>query len=386
MKVERIIKALADKPLQRIEQDYLVDREKEISKLNMLIRYHPFGIFGLCGETGIGKTTILNMIDSEEIRKIRISLINRENKESILYNLLYTISTNLSRVKESRMKNLAKEVLNWIVEEVAVIKGATLGFSMIAKGDAKYEKTQLPRFNIFAAHEKLHSLLKASIEEYGKTVLLIDELDKESKQDVLNVLDSLKFELQQENMVTIFSLPYSIYREYKQDRMKWNESGNLENIIKDVIFLHEMSDSDILELLLKRLKNMNGWFKKNALDQIVSFADGNPRDALWIAQKVAFENISEKYVDGDKCKITIKRIVREYMGSLTLTEIQRKALKLCADFMGSKEEILELFQNNGIKRTTAYSTLDRLISLGLVLNREGAYRISGKAKIFVNLI
>jgi len=227
MEAEKIIKALADKPLQKKEQNYLVDRENEISKLNMLTRYHPFGIFGLCGETGVGKTTILNMIDSEEIKKIRISLIHRENKESILYDLLYTISLNLSRVENHAIKNLAKEVLNWIIEEVAVIKGATLGVSMIAKGDAKYEKTQLPRFNVFAAHEKLHRLLKTSIEEYGKIALLIDELDKESKQDVLNVLDSLKFELQQESMVTIFSLPYSIYREYKQDRMKWNESGKM---------------------------------------------------------------------------------------------------------------------------------------------------------------
>ncbi|MCD6160197.1 MAG: ATPase [Kosmotoga sp.] len=386
MEAEKIIKALADKPLQKKEQNYLVDRENEISKLNMLTRYHPFGIFGLCGETGVGKTTILNMIDSEEIKKIRISLIHRENKESILYDLLYTISLNLSRVENHAIKNLAKEVLNWIIEEVAVIKGATLGVSMIAKGDAKYEKTQLPRFNVFAAHEKLHRLLKTSIEEYGKIALLIDELDKESKQDVLNVLDSLKFELQQESMVTIFSLPYSIYREYKQDRMKWNESGNLENIIKDVIFLYEMSDSDILELLLRRLEGMNGWFKKNALVQIVSFADGNPRDALWIAQKVAFENLSEKYVDESKCKTTIKKIVREYMGSLILTEIQKKALKLCTDFIGSKEEILALFQSSGIKRTTAYSTLDRLISSGLILEREGMYRISGKAKIFVSLI
>jgi predicted transcriptional regulator len=54
--------------------------------------------------------------------------------------------------------------------------------------------------------------------------------------------------------------------------------------------------------------------------------------------------------------------------------------------MGSKEELIELLQKNGVKRTTSYSTLDRLIKLGLIIERDGLYRISGKAKIYITLI
>jgi hypothetical protein len=220
---------------------------------------------------------------------------------------------------------------------------------------------------------------------YGKVLLVIDELDKESKQDVINVLDSLKLELQQDKLMVLFSLPYGIYRDYRQDRMKWNESGNLENVIKDVVFLSELTDLDIRELLLKRLGNLTSWFRPESLEPIVSFADGNPRDALWIAQKVVFDNAGAKFISVSDANESVKKIVREYMGDLALTEIQRKTLKVASDFSGNKEELLDLLKSNAIKRTTSYSTIERLTSLGLLIERNGTYRISGKAKVFLNI-
>lgn len=386
MDKEKIIKTLVDKPLFLEDKNYLVDRSNELNFLNSLIKYQPYGIFGLCGETGIGKTTILNMVESKEIKIIKVSIINRENKDAILFDLLYKISVELLNDKKTTLKKLAEEARNWVVEEVSIIKGFNLGFSLFASGSGKIEKQKLPRFNSFGAREKLKKLIKTITKNYGKTLLIIDELDKESKQDVLNVLDSLKFEFEQDNLIALFSLPYSIYREYRKDRMKWNESGNLENIIKDVVFLNELSDSDIKELLLRRLEDLIKWFKPNTLDPIILFADGNPRDALWIAQKVAFDNIDENLLTLQKCEISISKILKEYMKDLPLTKIQKNAIKVSRDFMGSKEELIELLQKNGVKRTTSYSTLDRLIKLGLIIERDGLYRISGKAKIYITLI
>ena len=384
MDIGKIVQALVDRPLQSEENHSLINRRKEIRSLELLIKYQPFGIFGISGETGIGKTTVLNVLDSGDIKKLSVSLIHRDNRETILYDLLFSLSNLLKKDSTGKVSAIAKETEEWIVEQVSIIKGASLGFSLFGSGGGSIEKQKIPRFNVFAAHEKLRTLLETLVMNYGKVLLVIDELDKESKQDVINVLDSLKLELQQDKLMVLFSLPYGIYRDYRQDRMKWNESGNLENVIKDVVFLSELTDSDIRELLLKRLGNLTSWFRPESLEPIVSFADGNPRDALWIAQKVVFDNAGAKFLSESDANESVKKIVREYMGDLALTEIQRKTLKVASDFSGNKEELLDLLKSNAIKRTTSYSTIERLTTLGLLIERNGTYRISGKAKVFLN--
>ncbi len=380
MEVGKIISLLADRPLSKDQKIYFVDREKDLSSIINLVKYQPFGIFGVCGETGIGKTTLFNFVDSDNCMKIEVSIVHRETKESILYDLLYRLSSVLKGSKASDIKKLSGETLKWLVEEVSVLKGASLN----AMFGGKIEQHKVPRFNIFAAEEKLHDLLRKSIEIHGKVLLIVDELDKEKKEDVLNVLDSLKLELQQDGLISIFSMPYSIYREYRNDRMKWNESGNLENIIKDIVFLEEMPDSDIKELLIRRLGNLATWFEEDALESITLFADGNPRDALWIAQKVAFDNIYSERVAKKNCEESILKIVKEYMSDLSLTQIQRQVLAALKNFTGSKEEILKILSQNSIKRTTAYSTIERLLMLGMIIERRGIYRLSGKAQIYIS--
>lgn len=374
MDISKIIAMLADKPLN--EGKYLVNRGAEISHLKSIVKYQPFGIFGLCGETGIGKTTILNLLNVDEVKKIEIVLTNRETKESILYDLLYKISLTLKNDKNKELKEIANDTLNWITQEVSIIKGATLSTAFLS---GKLEKQKMPRFNVFAAEERLRDMLDKSVSSYEKVLLVIDELDKEKKDDVLNVLDSFKLSLQGDNLISIFSLPYSIYREYRNDRIRWNESGNLENIIKDVVFLEALNDSEIKEVILKRIGDFAIWFEDKSLDALVLFSDGNPRDALWITQKVVFDNINARTLSEQMCRNSILKIVKEYMSGISLTQLQKKALLSLRNFMGSREELFKILDKSGFKRTTVYSTFDRLLSMRMIIERQGTYRISGKA-------
>ena len=100
---------------------------------------------------------------------------------------------------------------------------------------------------------------------------------------------------------------------------------------------------------------------------------------------MVFDNAGAKFISVSDANESVKKIVREYMGDLALTEIQRKALKVASDLTGNKEELLHLLKSNASKRTTSYSTIERLTALGLLLERNGGYRISGKAKVFLNL-
>lgn len=383
MDIGKIIESLVDKPLKEREESFLVNRKEDIEKLRITAKFQPFGIFGICGETGIGKTTVLNFLKFQDLKVIIVSLTERENKDTILYDLLYKISDKLATDKNNKVKQLAKKVREWIVEEVSLIKGFSLGISLFANGSGNLQKSYTPRYNVFNARNKLSELLDIVRKEYGKVLLIVDELDKEEKKDVLNVLDSLKSELHKENLITLFSLPYSIYREYRQDRMRWNASGNLENIINDVTFLSEIKNSEIRELLLKRLEENAKWFESDAIEEIVLFSDGNPRDALWMAQKVALDNYDLKRLTKVTCKQSIQKFVKEYSGELQLTDIQKKALKALQDTQGSREQMIEQMKACSIKHTTAYSTFERLTALGLIIERQNQFVISGKARLLI---
>jgi len=380
----KIIETLVDRPLYKEDRKYLVNREKELGKIELLAKYQPFGIYGVCGETGIGKTTVLNMLNFKGMKVLMVTLTQRDNKDTILYDLLYSLSDLLAGDDDSELSEFSQTTRSWIVEEVSVIKAFSLGVSLFAKADGMIQNQKKPRYNIFSARERLSQLLNLTKKAYGKVLLIIDELDKEEKKDVINVLDSLKVELQQEHIVTFFSLPYSIYREYRQDRMRWNDSGNLENIIKDVVFLREIKRSEVREVLLRRLGKLSSWFESGAVEEIVRFSDGNPRDALWIAQKVVFDNFDLKKLSEKACGKSIKKIVNEYMGAISLTDIQRKALVSVKELSGSRDEIIDAFVDESIKRTTAYSTFKRLVTLGLIIERDGQFVVSGKARAFIN--
>lgn len=381
MDIGEIIKNLVDKPLK--EDTFLVNRKEDLKQLELIAKFQPFGIFGLCGETGIGKTTVLNLLKFQKMKVLIVSLTERENKDTILYDLLYKISDSLLNDEKTAVKQSARRIREWIVEEVSLIKGFSLGVSLFASGSGNIQKSSTPRYNVFNARKNLSELLDILIKEYGKVLLIVDELDKEEKKDVLSVLDSLKGELQKENLITLFSLPYSIYREYRQDRMRWNASGNLENIINDVTFLSEISNSEIRELLMKRLGKNIRWFESDAVEELVLFSDGNPRDALWMSQKVTLDNYDSNKLTREKCRASIRKFVREYSSELQLTDIQKKALKALENKKGSREAIIDLMKLNDIKHTTAYSTFKRLNSLGLIIERQKEFVISGKAGILI---
>ncbi|HQE50567.1 MAG TPA: ATPase, partial [Fervidobacterium sp.] len=349
MALTELIKHLVDKPLDMESSSYLVNRQSEVDALSKIAMYQPYGIFGIAGETGIGKTTVLNFIAPGEIfvRKVNISL--RDSLDSILYELTYNLAKSLENDKE--LEKDARIIKEWITNEVSTLRGFSLGLSMVGSASSNLQTSNAPRFNFFAAREKLAELITKTVQAKGKFLLLIDELDKEKKEDVLRTIDAIKSQILFDNFVIIISLPYSIYREYAADRMRWNESGNLENIFKDIVFLEPLSKSDIKELLVKRLHEYLHLISDNVFEIASNFADGNPRDALWIMSKTVFDNIDAQKLEAEHILRTMNKLTKEYI-TTPLTENQRKAIGLLKDFVGTRDKILEYLQEHGLKRTT----------------------------------
>ncbi len=158
-------------------------------------------------------------------------------KEAIIADLVYKIAASVKKAEDN--KEISKRT-NALIDFVVTERGETLSFEAsggigVSAGVSK--NTNVARkFNVYQAYDYLNDFLNLILDKYKRVVLLIDELDKEKKEEVLVILDSLKGILEKIGLLTVISLPFKIYREYAKDRMRWNESGNLENVIKDINF------------------------------------------------------------------------------------------------------------------------------------------------------
>lgn len=75
-----------------------------------------------------------------------------------------------------------------------------------------------------------------------------------------------------------------------------------------MIFLDPLTVDDIKKMILKRIKEYPDYFEMDALDEIAAFSDGNPRDAMWIAQQIAIINSDKDKIRKEVVKESIKKI------------------------------------------------------------------------------
>ncbi|RKX40115.1 MAG: ATPase [Thermotoga sp.] len=372
-----ILRSLFDEPIS--SEELLVDRENEIRFLNMVCSLQPKGTYGVCGETGIGKTTVLNFLNPDRGIRIYLKLTEKENKEVIIGDMLYKLAKEVEEFDDDKISKLAKEARKFVVEERSIGSSLKAGVNVFVNGGITKTMSYTRKFNVYQAYDFMDRLLDVLLKEYGRLVLLIDELDKEKKEDVLMILDSLKSIFDKEGLITIISLPFAIYREYARDRLRWNESGNLENILKDTIFLEPLEDEQIQEMILRRLKKYPDFFDNDALYEISRYSDGNPRDALWISQQIVLDNLDKDRITGDTAVKTIKKVVRRHFKDMwELTEIQESVLKVVAQERGNKSALVKKLEERGIKRQTAYTYINRLKENGLIIERNGVLKVVGK--------
>lgn len=154
---------------------------------------------------------------------------------------------------------------------------------------------------------------------------------------------------------------------------------NLENILKDTIFLDTLSDKQIQEIILKRLEKYPDFFDANALYEIARYSDGIPRDALWIAQQIVLNNLDKERITGQVAIETLKKITQKYFENLLeLTDIQKTVLKVVAKYNEPRSSLVKRLEKESIKRQTAYTYIKRLKEKGLIIERNDKLKVSGK--------
>lgn len=100
---------------------------------------------------------------------------------------------------------------------------------------------------------------------------------------------------------------------------------------------------------------------------------------MWAAQQIILEITDEKTITGKSAEKIIRTLVKNYfIYGASLSENKKKILKILSNEQGDKSYLVELLTKNGLKRTTAYMTIDRLTKEGLLVDRRGIIKISGK--------
>ncbi|WP_206076349.1 hypothetical protein [Marinitoga lauensis] len=136
-KLKYIIESLFDMPINN--KEFLVNREKELLHLNKLAYFQPMGIFGVCGETGVGKTTTLNFIDAENTKRFHILITEKDSKEIIIGDFLYKLANLVLNLKNRKINKIANESKNFIINEMSYNISYSGGLNLAA--NISYEKT-----------------------------------------------------------------------------------------------------------------------------------------------------------------------------------------------------------------------------------------------------
>lgn len=373
---------IEDAPLTMKNKVFFVNRERELGILNNLARFSPGGIFGVASETGMGKTTLFNLFGTagNKNKKFIISITEKDSKKNIVADLIYKFASLLER--ENKLHDLASSAKRFIIEEINSETSVSVGGNFVVSGTLTRGKSKAQRFNIYSLKERLKELLSNVLDLYERCVIVIDEIDKEKKEDVVVILDSLKDVLNVEGLVVIFALPFVIYREYIKDRLHKGEFGNLENILKEMVFLEPMTQSQIEEIIWKRIKGFEELVEEEAVKTAARFSDGNPREALWALNRAIFR---QKVSSSSTVKITktmildgIKDFSEEALAEAKLSEQQLKAVKSLKDYEGRRNEIINYLKSNGFAHSTAYDIVARLEEKAILIRGKMGYRISGK--------
>jgi len=379
-KVALLVQRIEDAPLTESKRELFVNREEELNLLSNLSRFSVGGIFGVASETGMGKTSLFNLFDTGGYEKLLVTITEKGSKLEIIADLVYKLASLLE--KDEKLRGVARSAKKFILEEMSSESSVDIGGSLVISGKLSRGKSEKPRFNIYSLKERLRELISSFLSAYKRCVLVVDEIDKEKKEDVVVILDSLKDVLNVEGLVVIFALPFVIYREYVRDRLHKGEFGNLENILREIVFLEPMSQNQIEELIWRRISGFEDLIEERAIKAAARFSDGNPREALWALSRAVFIHGSSSRSSFKITESMVLNGIRDFseraLLEANLSQQQLRAVKILGDCEGSRSEIINYLKEHGFPHSTAYDIVAKLEEKSVLIEGREGYRVSGK--------
>ena len=370
-KLKHFISNLRDLPITFDNRDLFVDRKKILNELNICIELYKGSIIGVTGERGIGKTSIFNYF-TPEYPKLKINIKNRETKLGVLKDITYAF---ILFTQDNGMHNASKK-LKQILNNIDIREKESLsaGISTIISLNLLKEKEK--RLDITNIIDELKSVLEYIVKRTNLVVIL-DEIDKEEKSELLLILDAIK-DCFLDNEITLFvALPGSFSSEYRLSREDSISTYNLENVLKKIIEINILNDTDLFKLVNLRTNNdLHKFIDKAGLDLLTFYANGNPRKFILGLKESGFNAVVKNHskIIIEDVKNTITPYLKDYLISLKLTETEKNILNNIKD--AKLSDLIKILESKGYSRQLAHKYIKRL-------NEKKIIEIIGK-DLFLN--
>lgn len=263
----------------------------------------------------------------------------------------------------------------------------SVGVSHIGKFEKETGSHRTERYVSSTIKEKIENILETMTERF-KIVLCIDEIDKETSRDIVNIMDSLKGVLRRQNLVVFVSLPPQIYENFLKDEILGREDYNLDDIFKKMVVLPRLSNKDILEVINSRLGDeFRSSITSEAKRMLIEYAQGNPRRAILpVYQALGTKTMDTLPITERNILTEVLPPLKQYVDSLGLTTMRVKIVNLLAFKLSntaSKLGLSNILIEGGIKKSTAYDNIKKMVQKGILIEvEEEVYKLHTWFKLY----
>ncbi|MFA5790771.1 MAG: P-loop NTPase fold protein [Caldisericia bacterium] len=385
---QKLIDNFRERPLEN--RMWLEDRKDELQSLKNCTTNFSQTIIGISGERGCGKTSLFNLFDASNSMKIVLNIEEKDSKFQIVLDISQKLCEFLLKERMPReIKKYATHFYQFTQKQETYLNSREYGVDIGPKWQKQEGRTSTERFNITNIKNRLNNMLML-LAKHRKVALCIDEIDKESKRDVILILDSLRNVLRQPNIVTFLSLPPQIYSDFLRSSVKPMDDYNLENILVKIIPLLPLQDPEIGNIITKRIPDGYHYIipqevKKN----LIEYADGNPRNAIVPVYNILGEKPpSHPDISLQDVKTAIKPFLETYINEFSLTENQKKSLGSiiwAGKDVLSRKFIYDTLHTNGLAKSTIADMIDGFIQKRIMEEKDDSIYVDRKIRLYFRL-
>lgn len=348
--LKEAVKRLRDQPLTAAAEELFVNRKEEMLVMVQNVDYFSGNIIGVAGERGIGKTTLFNLVRFPGKEKIIINIVDRESKAGVISNIIDGIIEYAGRKGFVGIEGKGKELIKKVL--------ALTTFSL-AVGSASISMRKKEMKTLRSLVKELGDIVE-EIAAKVEVVIILDEIDKERKEELLLVVDSIKDAFKENKATLIVALPYEIYEMYMEGVVSAKETYNLDNVFDQIMLIPPLTDEDIKEVILRRVSP--SLVEEKALNLMALYSMGNPRRAVRLVKEAGMVAASEGKIKEKHVRVVCKKYLQYLYKSLGLSESDIKIIKL----IEKGKDIKYIAKYLSVSLPTAYRKAQNLSEKGLV--------------------
>ena len=257
----------SEKPIEKIEQDILgrSNTAEELSRHILEYKDKDSLTIGIIGEWGSGKTSFINMVleilrKNEDYIIVNFNPWNISTRKQLISDFFNQLSNEIGKIdKEKFLKDVSKnlKLLSKIFEPVTLVPIPQISIfaSLVKKifkntGDFLNDVADSQKSDLNEIKEKLNN----SLEEFGKkVVIVVDDIDRLSDNDIREVFQLVKSIADFKNTIYILSYDHKIVSKALDNFQRDKGEEYLEKIIQVPITLPHISKSELNRIFLKKL-------------------------------------------------------------------------------------------------------------------------------------